>query len=553
MGARLNGARVAIYARYSSDKQSETSTEDQVRRCREHVAREGGIVPDELVFTDKAVSGAVAGRGAYERLMTLVRAKPCRVDFIVTESVSRLSRDLEGGAALFKRLRFAGVTLLGVGDGTDTSRKGAKVAYTVQNLMADEYLETLRDQTARGLDGRLQAGFSTGNPGYGYTSEPIKLPDGSTAYRTIIDAEKAKIVLWIFESYLAGWSLTRIAHDLNRRGIPASRKPEWGDSSVRVILHNGEKYSGRWTFRKTEWRRDPDSGKRVPRARADHDEVDVRERPGLAIIEQKLSAAVKARLNAIHAHYTKAEDGTPKGMAVPAKGSYLLSGLLYCGACAAPMVVYGGRYRCSHNRQRGTCDNRLMVREDLARDRLLAALRERLLSPSGIAHARKRLAERLGELSKGSTAEVAERRARLRRTEDRIRGLVAFIAEGDTSKYIRMTLTDLEAQADGEKAAIAEIERQARQPVRLPSPDVLIDRVFYLQRRLAADPRVGREELRRLFEGGRVRLEPDAEGTFYWARTGLLPMVLLAAGAEKEKRPLSGPPLQLTAGSGGEI
>ena len=35
--------RVAIYARYSSDKQSERSIEDQVRLCSERVEREGGV------------------------------------------------------------------------------------------------------------------------------------------------------------------------------------------------------------------------------------------------------------------------------------------------------------------------------------------------------------------------------------------------------------------------------------------------------------------------------------------------------------------------------
>lgn len=48
--------KVAIYARYSSDRQSERSIEDQVRLCRERAEREGWSVVE--VFPDFALSGA---------------------------------------------------------------------------------------------------------------------------------------------------------------------------------------------------------------------------------------------------------------------------------------------------------------------------------------------------------------------------------------------------------------------------------------------------------------------------------------------------------------
>src|SRR5262245_24861022 len=111
MDARLKGARVAIYARYSSDKQSETSIDDQVRRCRDHAARCGGTVPQDLVFADYAISGAVANRPGLEKLMALATARPRKLDVILTEDVSRVSRDLADGADIFRRLQFAGVAL----------------------------------------------------------------------------------------------------------------------------------------------------------------------------------------------------------------------------------------------------------------------------------------------------------------------------------------------------------------------------------------------------------------------------------------------------------
>lgn len=61
-------------------------------------------------------------------------------------------------------------------------------------------------------------------------------------------------------------------------------------------------------------------------------------------------------------------------------------------------------------------------------------IREKPASPAELAFARNVVAEQLGDLSRTATAEVAEREGRLRRTEERIAGLVRFISEGDTSK-----------------------------------------------------------------------------------------------------------------------
>ena len=59
--------RAAIYARYSTDLQSASSIDDQVRLCRERLERDG----HELVqiYSDRAVSGATLIRPGVQRLM----------------------------------------------------------------------------------------------------------------------------------------------------------------------------------------------------------------------------------------------------------------------------------------------------------------------------------------------------------------------------------------------------------------------------------------------------------------------------------------------------
>lgn len=49
---------VAIYARMSTDRQSEDSPADQIARCRTFALARGWTVLEELVIEEPAVSGA---------------------------------------------------------------------------------------------------------------------------------------------------------------------------------------------------------------------------------------------------------------------------------------------------------------------------------------------------------------------------------------------------------------------------------------------------------------------------------------------------------------
>lgn len=83
--APLSNARAAIYARFSSDKQSDASIEDQVHRAREWL-RVSGADPDAAqVFSDYAVSGASMDRPGMRALQDAIERGT--VDVIVTESV----------------------------------------------------------------------------------------------------------------------------------------------------------------------------------------------------------------------------------------------------------------------------------------------------------------------------------------------------------------------------------------------------------------------------------------------------------------------------------
>ena len=54
----MSNSFCAIYARYSTDKQSPLSIEDQVRKCAEYAAGQGWEVLPEHIYSDGAMSGS---------------------------------------------------------------------------------------------------------------------------------------------------------------------------------------------------------------------------------------------------------------------------------------------------------------------------------------------------------------------------------------------------------------------------------------------------------------------------------------------------------------
>ena len=105
--------RAVIYARYSSDLQSESSIEDQVRVCRELIDREGWTLVK--AYSDAAISGGTTSRPGYQQLLRDAREN--RFDRVVSEGLDRMSRDQEDVAALYKQLSFADVTWITLAEG----------------------------------------------------------------------------------------------------------------------------------------------------------------------------------------------------------------------------------------------------------------------------------------------------------------------------------------------------------------------------------------------------------------------------------------------------
>jgi site-specific DNA recombinase len=101
--------RCAAYARFSTNKQTPISIEDQIRKCREFAEAKGWKLIEDQIYADEAISGAGADRDGLKQLLASARSVPRPFDLILVDDTSRLSRNVGDAARIREELGFLGV------------------------------------------------------------------------------------------------------------------------------------------------------------------------------------------------------------------------------------------------------------------------------------------------------------------------------------------------------------------------------------------------------------------------------------------------------------
>jgi DNA invertase Pin-like site-specific DNA recombinase len=443
--------RAVIYARYSSDNQSEKSIEDQIRICRAEIDRRGWQF--STAYSDRAISGASTLRTDYQKLMA--DAREHAFDVVVAEGLDRLSRDQADTATLYKHLSYLGVSIVTIAEG-----EISELHVGLKGTMNALFLKDLAIKTRRGLEGRVRQGLSGGGLCYGYD-----LVIGQTGVRRI-NENQARVVRRIFEEYAAGRSPRAIARTLNSEGLVGPLGRQWRDTAIRGHLVRGtgilnnELYVGRLVWNRMNYTKHPTDGRR--RSRLNAPERWITENvPALRIVDEPLWQAVKKRQQAI-----RTSDGTVKARATRfwerRRSRHLLSGLVACQECGGPYASIGRNYlACSAARGRGTCSNRPSIRRDALESIILDGLRSRLMAPSLVEEFVAAFHEEVNRQHRDRRTAHNASIHELEEVTRKLHGLIDAIAEGLRAPGIQTRLEELEAR----KSAL---ERALEGPPELP-------------------------------------------------------------------------------------
>ena len=341
---------VAIYARYSSDKQSETSIEQQLKVCHEHCIKNNFTVIAE--YADGAISGRTDNRPQFQKM--ILDGKRKLFEAIVIYSVDRFGRTLHHSAKYVSELEKNGVTLISATEHISDGPAG-KLTHHMLMSFAQYYSDELSQKILRGMDYNAERGLSLGGvPALGYKTVPIDESDKDSKKKFVVDEQTAPTVKWIFEMYAdKGMTMAEITRNLNSQGLKTSYGNEFNKNSIRRLLLN-KKYIGIFTYKGEDY---PDLIQPII-------DNELFERVGIALTKNRKAPA--------------------KNKAV-GENEYILTLKLFCGHCKEQMTGWSGtgkskkihRYYMCNGKKKKLCE-KSNVRKKIIEDTVIHQCREML-------------------------------------------------------------------------------------------------------------------------------------------------------------------------------
>ncbi len=221
-----------IYARYSSDSQTEQSIEGQLRVCNEYAKSNDIVILD--TYIDRAMTGTNDNRPAFQKMLKDSSRKEW--DYCLVYKLDRFSRNKYETAIHKKTLKDNGVKVLSAMENIPDTPEGIILESLLEG-MNQYYSAELSQKVRRGMkENRIKGLYQGGGIPYGYRVENKKM---------VIDENKAEVVRFIYRQYSKGVFVKDIIAELASKGILYKGKP-FLNTTVYGILAN-EKYSGAYT------------------------------------------------------------------------------------------------------------------------------------------------------------------------------------------------------------------------------------------------------------------------------------------------------------------
>ena len=233
--------KAAVYTRFSSDRQSELSTQAQVRACREYAESNG--IDIYRVYSDEAISGTEEKTDQREHYRELLEdAKRKIFDMILIHKHDRIARSLEEHVRLAAFLRKEKIPLIAVAQNFGDSIEG-DLAKQIMWVLSDYYSKNLSKETKKGhREIALKGMHNGGVPPFGYDV---------VDQHYIINEFEAHYVRKMFDCALNYRGYTELISEMRDAGIVGKRGKAIGRTGIHEILRN-EKYTGTYLYSPSE-------------------------------------------------------------------------------------------------------------------------------------------------------------------------------------------------------------------------------------------------------------------------------------------------------------
>lgn len=279
--------KAVIYARYSSQAQTEQSIEGQVNICTDFcTAHDYQIVNS---YIERAKTGTDDNRPAFQQLIADAETKA--FDVVVVYKFDRFARNRYHSVFYKHKLSEHNIRVVSAMEPISDDPGGLAVE-AIYEVWAEWFSKDLSQKVKRGMGLTADKGkFTGGHIAYGYSYDPIS----STI---TVNEQEAEVLRIIFSEYASGTKKTDIINMLNSKGFRKQDGKMFNNRFFETIIEN-RRYIGETRYAGIE-------------------------RPNIfpPIIDKEIFEAVQ-KIRPGHKHLTRT--------------NYLLTGKLFCGHCGSPM------------------------------------------------------------------------------------------------------------------------------------------------------------------------------------------------------------------------
>jgi DNA invertase Pin-like site-specific DNA recombinase len=186
------------YIRVSDPKQGKgVSLDEQHSIIEAYAVRIGAVIVEWFVEKKTA---AKAGRPQFTRMVKLLRQG--KAQGVVIHKVDRSTRNFRDWAEIDELIE-SGIDIHFANEHMDLRSDGGRLAADIQMVFAVQYIRNLRQETLKGIHGRLKQGILPRNAPIGY------LDCGAGKPKTI-DPVRGPLIRALFERYATGASTLRM-------------------------------------------------------------------------------------------------------------------------------------------------------------------------------------------------------------------------------------------------------------------------------------------------------------------------------------------------------
>ncbi|MHA7191062.1 recombinase family protein [Arthrobacter sp. MDT2-16] len=307
--------RAVIYTRISKDLEGlGLGVARQLADCRDYANRNGYEIVEELEDNDISASG-LAKRPSYLKLRELMSDRA--VDVVLVYALDRLTRNMRELIEYIELSQETDTAIESVVAGkVDLASADGRMFATILGAFGAAEREKTSERLLRKARANAEEGQWPGQRVYGYRKDASIVP------------EEAEVIREIAQRVLAGEGLNAIASSLNGRKIPTLKGAGWRAPTIVGIARSARIAGHR-----------------------EHRGVITKRGAWDAIVDDETSILLRKKL----------AKGRAEGRAVGGPRKHLLTGLLICGNCGAPMQRgLAGKtrvpnYRCAKNEGSRSC------------------------------------------------------------------------------------------------------------------------------------------------------------------------------------------------------